>query len=125
MLEDDIRCDACDPFIWMKVIVSIAAVAALIAAVAPCSMAQQVIPPLPQSAYTTDAAASAAGEYAVPMPSYDRQGDGSVVTVPIPGGGEVRVEGPDLPAEAPLSPIETWGEHVQMPNTVMPSPMGP
>ncbi len=79
---------------------------------------------MPVPAYAAGSAASA-GEYAAPIPNYDQAGNGSVVTVPIPGGGEVRIEGPDLPPDAPLAPIETWGEYAQTPNTVMPSPMGP
>ena len=88
-----------------------------------CASAQDITPPMPDSGYSPDQMAAAA---AVPMPDSDPGGNGSVVLVPIPGGGTVRVEGPDLPAQtASLPPIETWGESVQTPNTFIPSPVGP
>ena len=62
----------------------------------------------------------------IPMPDSDPGGDGSVVTVPIPGGGNVIVEGPDRSTEAWHSPIETWSATQIVPNSITGNgPLGP
>ena len=60
------------------------------------------------------------------MPDSDPGGDGSVVKVPIPGGGDVIVEGPDVQSETARSPIETWGATRIAPNSITGNgPLGP
>lgn len=84
---------------------------------------QEVAPPAPEGSY--DSAAPSADSL-VQMPDRDPGGDGSVVTVPIPGGGVVRVEGPDLPVDNSLPPIDTWGGSAIAPNSIPgQSPLGP
>jgi len=93
---------------------------------APPTLAQDIPPPMPDTNYGAGDPAAAPAEVGVPMPNPDPGGDGTVVTVPIPGGGSVQVEGPGVePEPARISPIDTWGEHSQTPNTVNPSPLGP
>jgi hypothetical protein len=107
----------------MRRLVLIAALAVFLALAPLGASAQDMSPPVPDSAYAPDQMAAAA---AVPMPDSDPGGDGSVVVVPIPGGGTVRVEGPNLPAQTNSPPpIEPWGEHMMTPNAINPSPVGP
>jgi hypothetical protein len=91
------------------------------------SLAQETVAGVPDTSYEAGTVASAPPEPAVPMPDTDPGGDGSVITVPIPGGGSVTVEGPATPAENPsLSPIETWAERTQSPNSLTgTTPLGP
>ena len=87
--------------------------------------AQEATLPVPDAPYAPSDH-SAPGDVAVPMPDIDPGGDGSVVTVPIPGGGNVTVEGPDLQNEPARSPIETWGVNQIAPNSITGnSPLGP
>jgi len=93
---------------------------------APPALAQDITPPMPDTHYGPGDYAATSAEAGVPMPNPDAGSDGTVVTVPIPGGGSVQVEGPSVePETAPISPIDTWGAHAQTPNTVDPSPLGP
>ena len=110
----------------MKTLTAIATTLLLGLATLP-SFAQETVAGVPDTSYETSTVASAPPEPAVPMQDTDPGGDGSVVTVPIPGGGSVTVEGPAAPTENPsLSPIETWAEHTQSPNSVTGStPLGP
>jgi hypothetical protein len=91
------------------------------------SLAQETVAGVPDTSYEASTVAPAPPEPAVPMPDTDPGGDGSVVNVPIPGGGSVTVEGPATPPENPsLSPIETWAEHTQSPNSITgTAPLGP
>jgi hypothetical protein len=91
------------------------------------SLAQQTVAGVPDTSYEASTVTSAPAELAVPMPDTDPGGDGSIVAVPIPGGGSVTVEGPGTPGEnPPLSPIETWAERTQTPNSLTgTNPLGP
>ena len=91
------------------------------------ALAQETVAGVPDTSYETSTVASPPVEPEVPFPDTDPGGDGSTVTVPIPGGGSVTVEGPATPGEnAPLSPIETWAESTQTPNSVTGTgPLGP
>lgn len=89
--------------------------------------AQETVAGVPDTSYEAGTVPSAPAEPAVPMPDAEPGGDGSIVTVPIPGGGSVTVEGPATTAESPLpSPIETWAQSTQTPNSITgTSPLGP
>jgi hypothetical protein len=91
------------------------------------ALAQETVAGVPDTSYWASTIATPPEEPAVPFPDTDPGGDGVTVTVPIPGGGSVTVEGPATPAEnASLSPIETWAESTQTPNSVTgTSPLGP
>jgi len=90
------------------------------------AFAQQMVAGVPDTSYEASTVASPSAEPAVPLPDTDPGGDGSTVTVPIPGGGSVTVEGPATPGESPRSPIETWAESTQTPNSVTgTSPLAP
>jgi hypothetical protein len=83
---------------------------------------------MPDTSYQASTVASAPAEPEVLFPDTDPGGDGSTVTVPIPGGGSVTVEGPATPDENPpfSSPIETWADRTQTPNSVTgTTPLGP
>ena len=93
---------------------------------APRVDAQGLTPPMPDAAYDSRTIGPDVSDSLVPMPQGDPAGDGSVVSVPIPGGGEVRVEGPALPEQRSLSPVENWGTNAVAPNSVPgTSPVGP
>jgi hypothetical protein len=89
--------------------------------------AQETVAGVPDTSYEASTIVSTPVEPAVPFPDPEPGGDGATVTVPIPGGGTVMVEGPATPGEnAPLSPIETWAESTQSPNSVTGTgPLGP
>ena len=91
------------------------------------ALAQETVAGVPDTSYEASTIAPPPEEPAVPFPDTDPGADGATVTVPIPGGGNVTVEGPATPGEnAPFSPIETWAESTQMPNSVTgTSPLGP
>lgn len=110
----------------MKALTAIATTLLLLSAPV-LSLAQETVAGVPDTSYEATTVASAPAEPAVPTPDTDPGGDGSIVTVPIPGGGSVTVEGPGTPGEnAPLSPIETWAGRTQTPNSVTgTSPLGP
>ena len=87
--------------------------------------AQDAVSPVPEPAYAPSDL-SAPADVAVPMPDSDPGGDGAIVKVPIPGGGTVTVEGPDLPKQPSHSPISTWGGDAVAPNSIPGmSPIGP
>jgi hypothetical protein len=110
----------------MKTLTAIATALLLGLASVP-SLAQETVAGVPDTSYEASTVASAPAEPAVAMPDIDPGGDGSSVTVPIPGGGSVTVEGPVTPEEnAPFSPIETWAERTQTPNSLTgTTPLGP
>ena len=90
------------------------------------ALAQEMVAGVPDTSYEASTVASPSAEPVVPLPDTDLGGDGSTVTVPIPGGGSVTVEGPGTPENFPLSPIETWGLSTQTPNSVTGTgPLGP
>jgi hypothetical protein len=109
----------------VKMLAATATIVLLVSAPLP-AFAQEMMAGVPDTSYEASTVASPSAEPAVPLPDTDPGGDGSTVTVPIPGGGSVTVEGPAAPGENPRSPIETWAESTQTPNSVTgTTPLGP
>jgi hypothetical protein len=111
----------------MKTLAATATVLLLVSAPL-VALAQETVAGVPDTSYEASGVASAAAEPELPFPDTDPGGDGSTVTVPIPGGGNVTVEGPATPDENPSvsSPIETWADRTQTPNNVTgTTPLGP
>jgi hypothetical protein len=87
------------------------------------------------SAFAQDVTIPIPGEYVapdgalapdqLPDPSATLQDDGSTIAVPIPGGGEVQVEGPASEAPAGIGPIENWSTQRTNPFSVGTGPLGP
>jgi len=61
----------------------------------------------------------------IPDPTAMLEDDGSSFAVPIPGGGDVQVQGPESEAPATRSPIENWAVQRNNPFAVGTSPLGP
>jgi len=109
----------------MKALTVAAAILLLVSA--PTRLLAQDMAGVPDTSYQASSAAPASEASEVPMPDSDPGGDGSVVMVPIPGGGSVTVEGPGMPVDnRPPSPIGTWAESTQTPNSMAGTgPLGP
>ena len=92
------------------------AIAAILIFAAAIARAQEGSVPLPDASYGDNAAA-----YPSPtdlaMPTVDDAPSPDTVTIPIPGGGEITVDGPDAPSETPLPnlPGSQWGVTEQTP----------
>jgi hypothetical protein len=92
------------------------AIASILIFVAAVARAQDVTLPNPDSSYGTSA-----GNYTTPtdltMPTVDDAPSPDVVTIPIPGGGEIVVDGPDAPTitNLPNLPGSQWGVTQQTP----------
>jgi len=90
---------------------------------------------LASSAFAQDVSVPMPGEYAapdaapalepIPDPTALLQDDGSTVAVPVPGGGEIQVEGPVSEAPAGVGPIENWSTQRTNPFSVGTGPIGP
>jgi hypothetical protein len=88
--------------------------------------AQEGVPPMPDPTY-------GAGAYSyqsptdLPMPAPDDLTNPNVVTIPIPGGGDVTVDGPNAPDEKPIPtlPGSNWGVFTQNPYSHDVGPVGP
>ena len=100
-----------------------------LAIVAACSMftvstarAQDVVVPMPGDYVAPD---SAPPPEQIPDASALLQDDGSVVVVPIPGGGEILVEGPASESAASMGPLEHWATLRNNPFSVGTGPIGP
>ena len=82
--------------------------------------------PLPDSSY-----GAGADNYQSPtdltIPAPDDQTNPNTVTIPIPGGGQITVDGPDAPNETgiPTLPGSEWGAQVQNPYSHDIGPIGP
>ena len=85
--------------------------------------AQDAAAPIPDSSYSDNYQSPPD----LPMPPADNSSDTNTVTIPIPGGGEITVEGPDAPDDASLNttPGTQWGEQQQTPDSPDLSPLGP
>lgn len=61
------------------------------------------------------------------MPSTDMGAPQDSVSIPIPGGGQVSVDGPEAPENNGIStnPGSNWGEQQQAPASQGVGPMGP
>ena len=92
------------------------AIASIVVFAATVARAQDVTLPNPDSSYgiTPDSYTSPTD---LTMPTVDDQPSPDTVTIPIPGGGEITVDGPDAPSETPLPnlPGSQWGVTEQTP----------
>jgi hypothetical protein len=89
---------------------------AVILAVSGAVRAQEGVPTMPDSSYGSEADAyPSPADLALPTP--DDMTNPNVVTIPIPGGGDITVDGPDAPADKPLPtlPGSQWGNQQQTP----------
>jgi hypothetical protein len=87
------------------------------------AIAQEVTVPLPGDSIAPDADPSSAAE--IPDPAAILEDDGSTVSVPIPGGGEIMVDGPESEASTNIGPTENWLTRSTNPSSVGTTPMGP
>jgi hypothetical protein len=86
------------------------------------ALAQDVTIPIPGEYAAPDAAPA---PEQVPNPTAILQDYCSTVSVPIPGGGEIQVEGPASEAPAGIGPIENWSTQRTNPSSVGTGPLGP
>jgi hypothetical protein len=88
--------------------------------------AQEGAVPMPDSSYG-DRAGSYQSPTDLPMAAPDDSANPDTVTIPIPGGGEITVDGPDAPNDRalPTMPGSQWGEQEQTPNSHDVGPVGP
>lgn len=93
-----------------------------LAMLASSARAQDVTVPMPGEYVAPD---SAPPSEQIPDPTLSLQDDGSIVAVPIPGGGGIQVEGPASEAAAGIGPIENWSTQRTNPSSVGTGPMGP
>ncbi len=88
--------------------------------------AQDGTVPIPDSSYG-NSANSYQSPTDLPMPPLDDSTNPDIVTIPIPGGGEITVDGPDAPSETPLPtlPGSQWGTLQLNPYSHDVGPIGP
>ena len=88
--------------------------------------AQEGAVPMPDSSYG-GSASNYQSPTDLPMPAPDDGTNPDTVTIPIPGGGAVTVDGPDAPADTPLPtlPGSQWGVTQQTPYSHDIGPLGP
>jgi hypothetical protein len=102
------------------------AVATIVAIFSPASLfAQEGGLPMPDSAYAAGPDAfQSPTDLAIPAP--DDMSNPNSVTIPIPGGGEINVDGPDAPNDAtlPTLPGSQWGNEKQNPFLHGAGPLG-
>jgi hypothetical protein len=72
---------------------------------AAASFAQDVTVPMPGD-YSPPSTAAAPEQ--IPDPTVILQDDGSSFSIPIPGGGEIQVEGPASETTTAIAPTENW-----------------
>ncbi|HYL58570.1 MAG TPA: hypothetical protein VEU51_06835 [Candidatus Acidoferrales bacterium] len=104
---------------------ALAAIAVIFAA-AGIVNAQDVTVPMPDSSYG-DAANSYPSPTDLAMPAPDDLTNPNSVTIPIPGGGDITVDGPDAPPDRHVSPLpgSQWGNQQQNPFSHGTGPVGP
>jgi hypothetical protein len=92
------------------------AIAAILLFSAAIAHAQEGMLPPPDASYG-DSATSYQSPTDLTMPMVDDAPAPDVVTIPIPGGGEITVDGPDAPIDTPLPnlPGSQWGVSEQTP----------
>jgi len=106
------------------------AIAATVLFATSLARAQESAVPVPGPSYG-DNANSYQSPTDLPMPAPDDATNPDIVTIPIPGGGEITVDGPDAPADAPadaplpILPGSQWGEQNQTPYSHDVGPLGP
>jgi len=88
--------------------------------------AQDVTVPVPDPSYG-ESANNYQSPTDLPMPPPDDLTNPNTVTIPIPGGGDVTVDGPDAPDEKgiPTLPGSQWGTQTQNPFSHGTGPVGP
>lgn len=88
--------------------------------------AQEGMPPMPDATYG-DGAYSYQSPTDLPMPAPDDMTNPNTVTIPIPGGGDITVDGPNAPDEKglPTLPGSQWGTQQQNPFSLGTGPIGP
>lgn len=98
---------------------------AIYVAAAGTAFAQQGAAPMPDSSYSYAPDAYRSPTDAT-MPPIDDGTNPNIVTIPIPGGGEVTVDGPDAPSEPPIPTIPgSWATQKQNPFSHGTGPIGP
>jgi hypothetical protein len=92
------------------------AIAAILLFAAGFARAQEGMLPVPDASYG-DSATSYQSPTDLTMPTVDDAPSPDTVTIPIPGGGEITVDGPDAPTDTPLPnlPGSQWGVSEQTP----------
>lgn len=85
--------------------------------------AQDVNLPIPGADYP----GAAAGPERPPLPDPGAilEQDGSSFSIPIPGGGEIQVQGPQSETPHTIPPIENWATRRNTPFSPGGTPMGP
>ena len=78
-----------------------------------------------QQGGSTTAAANSGADIYPPSPADTSDSNADVITVPIPGGGEVQAEEPPPVTQSTLPPTENWATQQTNPNSVGVSPIGP
>ena len=88
--------------------------------------AQQVAP-MPDPTYGGGSYTSFQSPTDLPMPQEDDLTNPNTVTIPIPGGGNITVDGPNAPDEKglPNLPGSQWGTTQQNPFSHGAGPLGP
>ena len=92
------------------------AIAAILLFAAGFARAQEGMLPPPDASYG-DSATSYQSPTDLAMPTVDDAPAPDTVTIPIPGGGDVTVDGPAAPSDTPLPnlPGSQWGVTQQTP----------
>lgn len=102
------------------------AIAATLLFACPVVQAQEGAVPIPDSSYG-DSANGYQSPTDLPMPAPEDMSNPDTVTIPIPGGGEITVDGPNAPGDTPLPtlPGSQWGVNQQTPFSHDIGPNGP
>ena len=99
-----------------------AAVLIALSMLTPSARAQDVTVPIP-GGYVAPGTPPAPEQ--IPDPTGILQDDGSTITIPIPGGGDLQVQGPASEVRPIRSPLENWATQRNNPFSVGTSPLGP
>ena len=99
-----------------------AAVVITLSMLTPLARAQDVTVPMP-GGYTAPGTPPAPEQ--IPDPTTTLQDDGSSFAIPIPGGGDIQVQGPASEVPATRSPLENWATQRNNPFSVGTGPIGP
>jgi hypothetical protein len=97
------------------------ALAIACAAFGAAAFAQDVSVPMPNEY----GAGSAGAADQVPDPTAILNDDGSSFSIPIPGGGEIQVQGPQSESPPTIAPTENWATQRNTPFSVGGAPIGP
>src|SRR5579863_10717167 len=108
-------------------ILSFALIVCLAAGSAAPVRAQDISPTIPDSTYAPPDADAYRSPTDLSNPLPDVGPAPHSVTIPIPGGGQVSVEGPDAPPDEsiPTNPGGQWGVQGQAPTSQGSGPVGP